>query len=112
VTIQEQFSPLIGFDFMTKNQLQFRFEYSKSRQLSLSLYDYQLSEVRSTEFVIGGGFRKRGLKFGFKLPKFLDKDGKGQLDNEINFRLNFRIRDNVNANSRLDQDNNFATGGS
>lgn len=112
VTIQEQFSPLIGFDFTTKNQIQFRFEYSKSRQLSLSLYDYQLSEVRSTEFVIGGGFRKRGLKFGFKLPKFLDKDRKGQLDNEINFRIDFRIRDNVNANSRLDQDNNFATGGS
>ncbi|MBX2940191.1 MAG: cell surface protein SprA [Ferruginibacter sp.] len=114
VTIQEQFSPLIGFDFMTKNQLQLRFEYSKSRQLSLSLYDYQLSEVRSTEFVIGGGFRKRGLKLlgGLKLPKFLDKDGKGKLDNEINFRIDFRIRDNVNANSRLDQDNNFATGGS
>nr|HML57739.1 cell surface protein SprA [Ferruginibacter sp.] len=114
VTIQEQFSPLIGFDFMTKNQLQLRFEYSKSRQLSLSLYDYQLSEVRSTEFVIGGGFRKRGLKLlgGLMLPKFLDKDGKGKLDNEINFRIDFRIRDNVNANSRLDQDNNFATGGS
>ncbi len=114
VTIQEQFGPLVGFDMMFVNQLQAKFEYTKSRTLSLSLYDYQLSEVRSTEFVIGAGYRKRGLKLlaGLKLPKFLDKDGKGKLDNEINFRLDLRIRDNVTANSRLDQDNNFATGGS
>ncbi len=114
VTITEQFSPLVGFDMMFVNQMQAKFEYSKTRTLSLSLFDYQLSEVRSTEFVIGAGYRKRGLKLlaGLKLPKFLDKDGKGTLDNEINFRLDLRIRDNVTANSRLDQDNNFATGGS
>ncbi|MBC7536054.1 MAG: cell surface protein SprA [Ferruginibacter sp.] len=113
VTIQEQFSPLIGFDATLVNQVQGKFEYSKSRQLSLSLYDYQLSEVRSTEFVIGAGYRKRGLKFPFTLPKFLtgEKPGK-KLENEINFRIDYRIRDNVTSNSRLDQDNNFATGGS
>ena len=99
---------------MFTNQMQAKFEYSKSRTLSLSLFDFQLSEVRSTEFVIGAGYRKRGMKLlaGLKLPKFLDKEGKGTLDNEINFRFDMRIRDNVTANSRLDQDNNFATGGS
>ena len=114
VTITEQFGPLVGFDMMFVNQMQAKFEYAKSRTLSLSLYDFQLSEVRSTEFVIGAGYRKRGMKLlaGLKLPKFLDKDGKGTLDNEISFRLDLRIRDNVTANSRLDQDNNFATGGS
>jgi cell surface protein SprA len=114
VTIQEQFSPLLGFDMMFTNQFQAKFEYAKTRQLSLSLYDYQLSEVRSTEFSIGAGYRKRGLKLfgGLKLPKFLSKDKSGKLDNEINFRIDYRIRDNVTANSKLDQDNNFATGGS
>ena len=114
VSIQEQFAPLIGFDMMFTNQFQAKFEYAKSRQLSLSLYDYQLSEVRSTEFIIGAGYRKRGLKLlgGLKLPKFLNPKGGNKLENEINFRVDFRIRDNVTANSRLDQDNNFATGGS
>ena len=113
VTIQEQFSPLIGFDMMFTNQFQAKFEYSKSRQLSLSLYDYQLSEVRSTEFSIGAGYKKKGLKFPFNLPKFLtgQKPGK-KLENEINFRIDYKVRDNVTANSRLDQHNNFATGGS
>lgn len=114
ISIGEQFSPLVGIDMMLTNQLQAKFEYTKSRQLSLSLVDYQLSEVRTSEFVIGAGYRKRGLKLlaGLKLPKWLNKDGGKTLDNEINFRLDFRIRDNVTANSRLDQDNTFATGGS
>jgi len=114
ISIQEQFSPLVGVDMMFVNQLQAKFEYSKSRQLSLSLNDFQLSEVRSTEMVVGAGYRKKGLKLfgGLNLPKFLSKNGSNKLDNEINFRLDFRIRDNVTANSRLDQDNNFATGGS
>ncbi len=114
VTITEQFSPLIGFDMMFTNQLQAKFEYTKSRTLSLSLYDYQLSEVRSTEYVVGAGFRKRGLKLfgGLKLPKFLSAKGDGKLDNEINFRLDFRLRDNLTSNNRLDQDTNFPTAGS
>jgi cell surface protein SprA len=119
ISIGEQFSPLLGIDMMFTNQLQAKFEYSKTRQLSLSLVDFQLSEVRSTEFVIGAGYRKRGMKnplsfINVKWPKFLiPKGGDGKkLENEINFRLDFRIRDNVTANSRLDQDNNFATGGS
>ena len=116
VTIQEQFSPLIGIDMMFVNQMQAKFEYSKTRQLSLSLYDYQLSEVRSTEFSIGAGYRKRGLPmpFGLKWPKFLSSKNASskKLENEINFRIDYKVRDNVTANSQLDQDHNFATGGS
>lgn len=119
LSIGEQFSPLIGVDMMFTNQLQARVEYAKTRQLSLSLVDFQLSEVRSTEFSIGAGYRKRGLKnplsfLNVKWPKFLTPKGStgNKLENEINFRLDFKIRDNVTANSRLDQDNNFATGGS
>ena len=78
------------------------------------LNDFQLSEVRTTEYSIGGGYRKKGLKLfgGLRLPAFLSKSNSSKLDNEINFRIDFRIRDNVTSNSRLDQDNNFATGGS
>ncbi len=119
ITIQEQFSPLIGIDMMFTNQLQAKFEYAKSRTLSLSLIDFQLSEQRSTEFTIGAGYRKKGLKMPFNIPwpKFLrskedSKNASSKLENEINFRLDFKIRDNVTANSRLDQDNNFATAGS
>jgi cell surface protein SprA len=110
VTIQEQFSPLIGFDVSFVNQINAKFEYIKQRQLSLSLIDFQLSEVRSTEYTIGAGFRKRGLKLPFKVP-FSKKDSK-ELENEINFRFDLKVRDNVTSNSRLDQQSAFATNGS
>ena len=110
ITIQEQFAPLVGIDMSFTNQLNAKFEYVKSRQLSMSLIDFQLSEVRSTEFTIGAGYRKRGLK----LPSFLTFLNKGakKLDNEINFRFDFKMRDNVTSNSRLDQQSSIPTNGS
>ncbi|HMO62067.1 MAG TPA: cell surface protein SprA [Ferruginibacter sp.] len=114
VTIQEQFAPLVGVDVMLTNQLQARVEYVKQRTLSLSLIDFQLSETRSTEFSIGAGYRKKGMKLfaGLPLPKFLSKSGSSKLDNEINFRLDFKVRDNVTINYRLDQAATLPTGGS
>jgi cell surface protein SprA len=118
ISIGEQFAPLLGVDMMFTNQFQARVDYAKTRQLSLSLVDFQLSEVRSTELSLGAGYRKRGLKLlgGLTLPKFLQSKNpnvsSNKLENEINFRVDFKIRDNVTSNSRLDQDNTFATGGS
>jgi cell surface protein SprA len=114
ITIQEQFAPLFGIDVMFTNQLQAKVEYVTQRTLSLSLVDFQLSETRSKEFAIGAGFRKKGMRLlaGLKLPKFLSKEGTGKLDNEINFRFDLRIRDNVTVNNRLDQIAALPTGGS
>ncbi len=107
ITIQEQFMPVFGFDVTTVSQMNLKFEYRKSRQLSLSLIDYQLSEVKSTEWVFGGSFRKRGVRLPFKLPGMKGK----KLENDINLRLDLAFRDDVQSNSRLDQENNYSTGG-
>lgn len=107
LTMQEQFSPLIGIDITTNSQWNVKFEYRKSRQLSLSLIDYQLSEVRSTEFTFGTSYRKRGFKFPFPLPFTKNR----KLENDINFRLDVGIRDDAQSNSRLDQQNAYSTGG-
>ena len=67
ITISEQFAPLLDLDMQFTNQLNARIEFRKSRQLSLSLVDYQLAENRSTEFTIGAGWRKRGFRLPFKV---------------------------------------------
>ncbi len=103
ITIQEQFAPLIGIDVTTLSQLNLKFEYKKSRQLSLSLIDYQLSETNSTEWVIGASWRKRGLNF-------IKIKGK-KLENDLNFKLDLAMRDDFTSNSRLDQANAYGTGG-
>jgi cell surface protein SprA len=114
ITIQEQFAPLLGIDMMFTNQFQAKLEFVKQRTLSLSLVDFQLSETRSTEFSIGAGYRKKGLKLPsfIKLPKMLSDNKTNKLDNEINFRFDLRIRDNVTVNNRLDQEATLPTGGS
>ena len=103
ITIQEQFAPFIGIDITTLNQLNLKFEYKKSRQLSLSLIDYQLSETNSTEMVVGVSWRKRGLNF-------IKIKGK-KLENDLNFKLDLAMRDDFTSNSRLDQANAYGTGG-
>ena len=104
ITISEAFDPLIEVDMTFTNQLQLRFEYKKSRQLSLSLIDYQLAENRSTEVTFGFDWRKKG----FPLIKKL---GKMKLDNDVTFKFDFSLRDDATANSKLDQQTSFGTAG-
>ena len=109
ITITESFAPLIDLDMMFTNQLGARFGYKKSRSLSLSLVDFQLSESRTTEFTVGAKWRKKGFPLPFKVP-FSKKDTK-KLDNDITFILDLSIMDNITSNSRLDQVTSLPTNG-
>jgi cell surface protein SprA len=109
ISINEAFSPLVGFDFQTTNDLSARFEFKKSRQLSLSLIDYQLSEMRSTEFTIGGTWRKRGLNLK-PIMRIFKKDAE-KLKNDVTFRLDVSVRDDATSNTRLDQPSSLVAGG-
>jgi cell surface protein SprA len=108
ITIQEAFEPLIEIDMTFTNQLQTRFEFRKSRQLSLSLLDYQLAENRSTEVTFGLNWRKKGLPLIKNIP--FGKNGT-KLDNDVTLRMDFSLRDDATANSKLDQGTAFGTGG-
>ncbi|MES2374529.1 MAG: cell surface protein SprA [Bacteroidota bacterium] len=107
ITMTEKFEPLIGVEVTTVDQLSVNFRYSKQRTLTMSLIDYQLSESRTTEWVFGAGFRKKGLRLPFKLPGSQGKT----LQNDLNIRLDVSMRDESTSNSRLDQANAYGTGG-
>ncbi|HEY0609184.1 MAG TPA: cell surface protein SprA, partial [Chitinophaga sp.] len=107
LTITEQFAPLIGFDMTFTNSLNCRVEFRKTRSLSLSLIDYQLTEIRSTEIILGGGYRMRG----FPLPFRVGKNGGKKLENDLNFRLDLSYRDDKTVNNRLDADLVIPTSG-
>ena len=110
VTIAENFGPLLGIDATTKSNINVRVEYKKSRTLSLSLVDYQLSETNSTEFVLGAGYKVKGVKLPFEIP-FLTGNGKKKLQNDLNYRLDISVRNDQTTNSQLDQFNTYGTGG-
>ncbi len=111
ITISEQFAPLIDLDMQFVNQLQAKFSFSKSRQLSLSLIDYQMSESRSTEYVFGLGFRKRGVPLPFHW-EVMGKNGlTNKLENDLTLRLDMSYRDDQTTNSYLDQNAAVPVGG-
>ena len=111
ITISEQFAPLLDIDMQFVNQFQAKLGFSKSRQLSLSLVDFQLSETHSTEFTIGAGFRKRGLRLPFSVKMPGEKESSKKLQNDMNFRLDMSIRDDATSSSYLDQNASLPTGG-
>lgn len=108
ITIEERFDPLIQVDMTFVNDLTTGIEFRKSRQLSLSLVDYQLAENRSTEVQFNFNWRKKGMP----LIKNLKIGKKGmKLDNDVTFRMDFTYRDDATSNSKLDQGTSFGTAG-
>jgi len=104
--ISEQLSPLIGVDITWANNMTTRFNYKKTRNLSMSFIDYQLSERKSEEITFGFGYRMQGMTFPLQIG------GKQlELNNDINFKLDFSYRNNVTVNRKLDQDISEATNG-
>ncbi len=95
ITISQAFSPLIGFDVSMKNNLTAKFELRKNKMASLSLIDYQISENESTEYVIGFGYRKKGVKLPFKVL------GVQRLKNELIFKTDIGLRDDIYTNTFL-----------
>jgi cell surface protein SprA len=105
VTISEQLSPLIGFDASFKNNMTARFEYRKTRTVSLSMVDYQVSETRSTEYVIGAGYRVKGLILPFEVF------GTRKLKNDLNIKVDISLRDDKSSNNYLAQNQSIITRG-
>lgn len=116
ITIQEQFAPLVGFNVAFTNQLAIGVEYTKNRTLSLSMIDYQLSEMKSSRLRVNAQWRIRGfsLPFGINLNLFNRRGSdstSSRSESDVKFSLEFSIQDDITANSRLDQENAFATSG-
>jgi cell surface protein SprA len=105
LTITEQFNPLIGFDASFRNNLTLRFQYGKSRTVSLSLVDYQVSETKSTDYTFGLGYRIRGLRLPFEIL------GVRTLKNDLNVKMDVSLRDDRTANSYLAQNIDITTRG-
>jgi len=121
ISISEQFSPLLGIDMAFVNLMTAQASYSRSRQLSLSLIDFQLSETHSSELSVTLGYKKRnvGLPFGWKVPgngKTPPNGPPGSINaqkgsNDLTLKLTVSIRDDAMSSSYLDQNASLPTGG-
>lgn len=107
IMIQEQFSPLIGFNFAWKNGITTTLDFKRSRSLMLNIGAMQLAEMRNTEFSLNTSYRKDGL-----LPSLTLFGKTIQLKNTITFRLETTVRSIRQGNRKLDsQEPQLPTGG-
>ena len=85
VSINEQFSPLIGVDVTLLNNMTAKFEYKKSRVMNLSMTSVQLVETNSDDIVFGLGYKLTNVKL-FGVSKRPSGGGRGRVSNDLNLR--------------------------
>ena len=102
ITISEQLSPLIRVDMTWQNSLITNFEINKNRTLAFSTTNFQLTENRSNEVVMGLGYRFPNveLKIGGKTRK-----------SDLNIRVDLSLRDTEMIARRMDEGTNQITSG-
>ena len=101
VTLSEQFSPLINVDMNWKNSLTTRFEWKKSRTVSLNLTSNQIADARINELIFGAGYRFDDLQI------ILKTGGRQRaIKSDLNLRLDLSIRDNKTIARKLIEDVN------
>ncbi|MCD4736076.1 MAG: cell surface protein SprA, partial [Bacteroidales bacterium] len=108
ITINEQFSPLINFDMTLQNSLMTKFEIKKSRNLSLSFANNQLTEVINNEFTVGVGYRIKELPFTFSA---FGGGGRRTITSDLNLKADVSIRTNKTVLRNIVNDLNQVSAG-
>ena len=106
VAFTESMNPIIGFDMTMKNSLQFKAEWRKTRNVTLSMASFQVSEMLNEELVFGAGYRFKDLKITFDFAGIQQ-----QTDGDLTLRVDFSIRDHKTLLRKIEEDINQASGG-
>lgn len=106
IAISEQFSPLINIDMTLENSLVAKFAIRTTRNLALSFSNYQMTEMKSNEVIIGTGYRFKDI------PLRLSFSGNQKtFKSDINVKLDFSIRSNTTILRRILENINQASAG-
>jgi cell surface protein SprA len=106
IAITEAMNPLIGVDVTLKNSLQFKAEWRKTRTVTLSLANFQITEVANNEIIFGAGYRFKDLKIMFNFAGV-----RRQTDGALTLRADFSIRDNKTILRKIEENVNLASAG-
>ena len=114
VSINESFAPLFGVDVTLNNNLTVKAEYRRTRVLTLSTTSIQINESRSSDWVIGLGYKISDFRlFGSGMSRKIKKAQGGKrsknndetksststtarktgINHDLNLRLDISLRD-------------------
>jgi len=109
IVLNEQYAPLIGIDLGLQNSMTTNFQFKKSRTMTMSFTNNQLTEVNSREIVIGAGYRIKNLSFSFT-P--IGGSGKSQtVKNDLVMKLDIGFKRDITVLRRIDENNNQVSAG-
>ncbi|MBR4391509.1 MAG: cell surface protein SprA [Bacteroidales bacterium] len=109
IVLSEQFTPLIGIDVGFQNTLTCNFQYKKSRNMTISFSNNQLTEVNGREFVIGAGYRIKGLSFN--ISSLTGKKNKRTVKNDLVLKVDVGFKHDKTILRRIDERNNQVSAG-
>jgi cell surface protein SprA len=109
VSINESFSPLIGVDVTTNNNLTVGGKFIQSRILNLSVTAIQLVETYTQEIAMNVGYKIVNAKlFGGSKKANKKNESKG---NDINIRADFSFKNSSSICRSIDKETTQATSG-
>ncbi|MCD4747089.1 MAG: cell surface protein SprA, partial [Bacteroidales bacterium] len=108
VSITEQYSPLLSVDVILHNSFMSKIEMKRSRNLSLSFVNNQLTEVTGNEFIVGLGYRFKEVPFSFRA---FGGGPKKTVKSDLNIKIDFSIRSNKTILRRIDVPQNQISAG-
>lgn len=106
VNISERFNPLFGIDMAFKNSMTAKFEIRKSRTLSLSFANNQITESMTNDIVIGAGYIIRQVPIRVKVGGEPQK-----FESDLNLRADLSIRNMVSLIRNIQEQQNQLTAG-
>ncbi|MGI4873623.1 MAG: cell surface protein SprA [Janthinobacterium lividum] len=89
ISIVESLAPFIGVNFQTVNNVTGRLQYNVSRAVALNTTNAQVTELHTSEIIIGLGYAATGLKLPFRVG-----GEQRVLKNNLQARFDLSIRDN------------------
>ena len=106
ISISEQLSPLISFDMMLVNSMTVKVEVKKTRNLTMSFSNNQLTEVKNNELIIGAGYRFKDVALTIKIGS-----RKRDLKSDLNLRFDFSARKQITMIRKLEEAQDQPTSG-
>ena len=100
IVVSEQYAPLVGIKLTFNNSLSPSFDFKKSRSVTISFTNNQLTETEGQEFVIGCGytFRDIGLSFGNS-----GSGGGSRTSNDLTMKLDIGFRKDITVLRSIDE---------
>jgi hypothetical protein len=108
MVLSEQYMPLIGIDLSFQNSLTANVQYKKSRNLTMSFSNNQLTEVNGNEIVIGAGYRIKDLSFSVKS---IIGGASKTIKNDLILKVDLGFKHDKTVLRRIDENNNQVSAG-